>query len=58
MLGKRYGDMDLDQDVDIADFSRLVSHYDPLGMNGFADWRAGNSDGDSDCRHLNDGLIT
>ncbi|MCH2130231.1 MAG: hypothetical protein MK179_13880 [Pirellulaceae bacterium] len=50
--------MDLDQDVDIADFSRLVSHYDPLGMNGFANWRAGNSDGDSDCRHLNDGLIT
>ena len=46
IMGKRYGDVDLDQDVDISDFRRLVRHFDPLGTNGFASWRWGNFDGD------------
>ena len=48
IMEKRYGDADLDQDVDITDFGRLVRHFDPLGWNGFASWSQGNFDGDND----------
>ena len=48
VMGKRYGDADLDQVVDITDFSLLATSFDPLGSNGFASWAIGNFDGDSD----------
>lgn len=48
MMDKRYGDSDLDQDVDIADFARLVRHYSPLGTSHFLGWADGNFDGDND----------
>ena len=57
VLGKRYGDADLDQQVDIADFGKIVRNYDPLGNQGFYGWAQGNFNGDdkidiADFNHL------
>ena len=48
ILGMEFGDADFDKDIDITDFYRLVTHYDPLGLQSFASWSRGNFDGDSD----------
>ena len=48
MMGKRFGDTDLDQDVDIFDFNALAMNFDPVGNNPFNGWAQGNFDGDSD----------
>ena len=48
ILATRYGDADLDRDVDISDFNVLAVNFDPLGQNTFASWSQGNFDGDSD----------
>lgn len=48
IIGTRYGDVDLDLDVDIVDFNALVMNFDPTAENGFHGWSVGNFDGDSD----------
>ena len=51
ILGTRFGDTELDRDVDITDFNALASHFDPAGdgdpQNG-PFWNEGNFDGDDD----------
>ena len=55
IMGKRYGDVDLDYDVDITDFNRLISNLGPLGSNEVARWGHGNFDGEGnvDIRDFN-----
>ena len=48
MIGKRFGDANLDQNVDVFDFSMAVANYDPLGQASFHSWLEGNFDGDGD----------
>ena len=48
LMGKRYGDTDLDQDVDINDFNAPVTSFDPTGQDPSDGWAAGNIDGDDD----------
>ena len=48
IMGKRYGNADLDQDVDMTDVHAAVNNYDPLGQNSFHSWVQGNFDGDND----------
>ena len=48
IIGRRYGDADLDQDVDIGDFNSVAVNYDPLDNELFHGWRDGNFDGDDD----------
>ena len=47
IIGSRYGDVDLDLNVDIIDFNALVMYFDPTAENGFHAWSVGNFDGDS-----------
>jgi len=47
IMGKRYGDANLDQKVDISDFGAMVRNYDPLGRNAFYSWAQGNFNGDN-----------
>ena len=43
------GDTNLDRDVDITDFNRLAKHFEPNGLDVFAEnWHHGNFDGDGD----------
>jgi len=43
------GDTELDRDVDITDFNRIAAHFEPNGMDVFAEnWHHGNFDGDGD----------
>ena len=48
LMGSRYGDTDLDQDVDVVDFNHFVSGFNPLGTGGDLSWSKGNFDGDGD----------
>ena len=48
VMGRRFGDTDLDKDVDINDFNRFTLNYDPLGQHPFNGWARGNIDGDAD----------
>jgi len=48
IMGKRYGDTNIDEDVDRKDFNSVVMNYDPLGHEPFHGWREGNFDGDGD----------
>ena len=48
VLGTRYGDVDLDLDMDINDFNAIRANFDLLGENLFSGWRMGNLDGDTD----------
>ena len=45
LMSRRYGDTDLDQDVDLTDFQNFLTHFDPLGMISTT-WLQGNFDGD------------
>jgi hypothetical protein len=42
------GDTDGDQDVDLSDYNRLTTNFDPLGIAGPHTWLAGNFDADTD----------
>lgn len=44
MLGLE-GNFDDDPDIDLGDYNRLASNFDPIGAYG---WNDGNSDGDND----------
>ena len=44
----RRGDADLDRDVDITDFSTLITNFDPLGATSIPGFDFGNFDGDND----------
>lgn len=46
LMNRRYGDADLDQDIDITDFNSLSSHFDPSGIH--LRWDNANFDGDGD----------
>ena len=46
-MGKRFGDSDFDDDVDIRDLLASILHYDPLA-NASNGWSHGNFDGDND----------
>ena len=48
LMGKRFGDADLDQKVDMADFNTVSGQYDPVGGSGFKNWNNGNFDADDD----------
>ena len=48
IMEKRFGDTDLDQDVDIHDFDTLAMNFYPLSENISNRWSQGNSDGDGD----------
>ena len=48
ILGRRFGDADLDQDVDIIDFNEAVINFDTFAQNAFYGWGQGNFDGDGD----------
>ena len=48
VMGTRYGDVDLDMDVDIYDFNLLVRKFDPFGRDPAWGWGAGDFDGDGD----------
>lgn len=48
ILGKRFGDADLDGDVDIIDFNEAVINFDTFAQNAFYGWGQGNFDGDGD----------
>lgn len=47
-LGTKFGDVDLDGDVDIVDFNFLAVQYDPDGNSPDNNWSDGNFDGDND----------
>ena len=42
------GDTDGDADVDLSDYNRLATHFDPVGSLGPHGWSDGNFDGDGD----------
>jgi hypothetical protein len=42
------GDTDGDADVDLSDYNRLATNFDPVGSLGPHEWSDGNSDGDGD----------
>jgi hypothetical protein len=42
------GDTDGDADVDLADYNRLATNFDPVGSLGPHGWPDGNTDGDGD----------
>ena len=46
VIGTRYGDANLDHDVDFSDFRRLTTHFDPLAKNPNNGWSQGNFNGD------------
>ena len=48
VMGKRFGDVDLDQDVDSDDVNTVLHNYDSRGQNDFQGWAEGNFDGDKD----------
>lgn len=48
ILGIRYGDTDLDGDVDLIDFNAVRAGFDPRGTNPENGWSARNFDGDDD----------
>lgn len=48
IMGKRFGDADFDQDVDIVDFGILVSHFGTYKTGVAPGWGDGNFDGDRD----------
>ena len=48
VMKKEFGDVDLDGDVDILDFNKLVVQFNPLGGGEQLRWQNGNFDGDTD----------
>jgi len=48
ILGTRFGDNDLDGDVDLSDYNTLATNFNPSGTDGPYWWQDGNVDGDND----------
>ena len=48
ILGTRFGDNDLDGDVDLSDYNTLATNFNPSGTYGPYWWQDGNVDGDND----------
>ena len=48
VMGKRFGDGNLDQKIDITDVNILLANFDPLGTNPLHGWAGGDFDGDGD----------
>ena len=48
VMNKRFGDTNLNEEVDIYDFNRVVMNYDPLEQNHLNGWAQGDFDGDRD----------
>ena len=48
IIEKRFGNTNLDQDVDIDDYDTAEMHFNPLSDNMFNSWSQGNSGGDDD----------
>ena len=48
ILDRRFGDTDLDGDIDIVDFNGLANNFDPMGAVEWHGWGAANFDGDAD----------
>ena len=48
MMGKRWGDADLDGDVDLVDYHTVAAHFDPSGRSMDHGWARGDFDGDGD----------
>ena len=48
ILGTRFGDTDLDRDVDLTDYNTLATHFNPSGTDAPYWWQDGNVDGDDD----------
>ncbi len=48
IMGRRYGDVDLDGMIDSEDLNAMIVNYDPAGLAAFNGWNDGNSDGDAD----------
>ena len=42
------GDTDLDRDVDLSDYNKLATNFDPVGFQGPHGWNDGNFDADND----------
>ena len=45
-MGRRFGDVNLDQKVDIQDFNAVATNWDPTGQNPGNGWSAGDLNGD------------
>ena len=48
IMGRRFGDADLDGDVDLVDSDAVTANFDPLGQNALSGWSTGDFDGDRD----------
>ena len=48
ILETRFGDTDLDRDVDLSDYNTLATNFNPSGTDGPYLWQDGNFDGDGD----------
>ena len=48
VLGRRFGDTDLDQKIDIQDVNAMITNFDPLGTDPHNGWARGDFDGDGD----------
>ena len=48
ILGRQFGDVNLDQKVDTIDANIVITNFDPLGTNLNNGWGQGNLDGDKD----------
>ena len=58
IMQRRFGDADLDGDVDITDFNSLAANFNPLGSSGQVGWALGNFDGDNDVDITDFSMIT
>ena len=48
VMGKRFGDANLDQKINVGDVNILATHFDPLGTNPHNGWARADFDGDGD----------
>ena len=48
IMERRYGDSDLDQNIDSMDLDTTIGNFDPVGSQAFHSWIDGNFDGDND----------
>jgi hypothetical protein len=46
ILGREYGDTNLDGRIDLSDYNMMVGNFDPLGANPDLGWSEGDFDGD------------
>jgi hypothetical protein len=46
IMGREYGDTNLDGRIDLSDYNMMVGNFDPLGANPDAGWSRGDFNGD------------